>query len=800
MQATTQKESEKLHKFTPNLPEKNVIQISKFYHYYDHVPKRKILEIDDFFTTFKNLKVTNGATDKEKMMCPAWSPATFKAGFGENKFAGKWQDEGWKLASLVEELSALVLDIDSTTLAIKEVEAGIGEAFGDILFLVHTTFSHTENVPCYRVVIPFAKPCPASDFSIVWRSAEAAALAVGITIDGNCKNINRIYFFPSCPKSRKEIAEMRVHEGTLFDWQSLVDTNIAPPLPKPLKTVPNPFADMPSNLDEHVDRAKLSEALEFISPDEYDPWMKVGMGLRALHEEGFLMWDAWSSKSEKYPGRAELLNKWSSFKPGGGVGFGTIFHFAKMNGFVIDPPVNVVAQTENTLQRDTIEIPKVFTELAVAGAVRQAFGNKFCYVPQTAKWHAIDEFNVWRVDLSGQVNRYVFEVIKEAKKHACSLIMSGKDDAGKSLLRDITKAEKNGFVIGVVSLMRSLDGMTINSSHFDSDPLLVGLAGGQVLDLRTSTVRAMRPEDHISKTLGTCFDAAATCPRWVQFIDEVTCGDKELCSYLQVLSGYVLSGLNEMHVFWLLFGSGRNGKSIFLNMLLALLSDYAVMLPAEAITLSKNGNDNSSDIARLDGARLALTNEIAEGQHYHENRIKQLTGGDKITGRLLYAEPFDFFNCAKLLQGANYKPIVKGTDAAIWDRLQLVPFRAYFPNPDRQLAEKLKAELPGILNWAVDGWKIYQSKGLEIPSAVANESKAYKQEQDLTGQFLEQTCAVAVGNKVKSSELYSRFRMWCQDNGFYVPNSSAFGRRVANRLKSKREAAGVFYLDIKMVG
>lgn len=704
-------------------------------------------------------------------------------------------NEGGTKASEITRIRAIYADFD-------DADARAGEAIAALLphLIVQSSEPHKQHV--YWLV---------SDCDVSQAKTIQDAIAIKYGSDKNATDIARVLRLAgfshrkAVPVMVKIVAESEAQPYTVA--QLIEGLGITPQHKHNASdgnsdSILTSFGIEPntakSSVFADIDRAKLSEALPFIEPEKYEIWFKVGMALHPLGDEGFQMWDSWSAQSPKYPGQNELRGKWDSFKDGEGVGFGTVFHLAKQNGFVINPPALSTADAPQTLHVIPFDIPKVFTELAVAEAVHKAFGLLLRYVPQTGKWHVVDEHNVWREDLTGKVDRCVVAVLKESKKYVCTLIMNGGNDKVNSMLREINKAEKYGFTVGTVSHLRSLEGMTMNSCHFDADPLLVGLAGGQVLDLRTSTVRPLLPEDYISKTLGTRFDAAATCPRWIQFIDEVTCGDKELAIYLQVVAGYCLSGLNELHVFWLMVGSGRNGKTVLLNTLMELLAEYAVMLPAEAITLRSNGGDNLSDLARLDRNRLAVTSEIAEGSHYNENRLKGLSGGDRITARRLYSEPYDFENRAKVLQAANYRPIVKGTDAAIWDRLQMVPFNAYFDKPDRQLTDKLKSELSGILNWCVAGWKIYQVKGLEIPAAVANESNAYKQEQDLTAQFLDQTCKVVVGSKIKSSELYARFKTWCLDNGFYVPNSSTFGRRIGNRLKSKREASGVFYLDVRM--
>lgn len=264
---------------------------------------------------------------------------------------------------------------------------------------------------------------------------------------------------------------------------------------------------------------------------------------------------------------------------------------------------------------------------------------------------------------------------------------------------------------------------------------------------------------------------------------------------MQQWIGYCLSGLITFQGFLFLFGDGKNGKSVFTQVVTTLLNDYALGMNSESLMLRTKGSGASSDIARLAGARLVTANEMPEGRVFDENLIKQMTGGDTLTARHLYQAEFNFKPTLKMCISGNHKPVVKGTDFGFWRRMHLVPFEANIAKPDPQLTSKLLAELPGILNWCIEGWKNCNQGQLVIPQTIKNHSAAYRDEMDLIKHWMDDCLQVSLGGELSANSLYQSFKKWQIDNGFHPMTSNTFFRKLKDRLgNSKKKSDGNYYL------
>ena len=297
----------------------------------------------------------------------------------------------------------------------------------------------------------------------------------------------------------------------------------------------------------------------------------------------------------------------------------------------------------------------------------------------------------------------------------------------------------------------------------------------------------------------TGYDPTAICPLWEKSILEWCCGDQAQVEFLQQWAGYCLSGLTTFQGLLFLVGDGKNGKSVFVQVLTTLLKDYALGMNSESLMLRTKGSGASSDIARLAGARLVISHEMPEGKVFDENLIKQMTGGDKMTARHLYQAEFDFIPTLKLLISGNHKPVVKGSDFGFWRRIHLVPFEANIEKPDPHLTSKLLAELPGILNWCIEGWKNCNKGELVIPQSVKNHSAAYRDEMDLIKQWIDDCLQVSIGGEVSANSLYQSFKQWQIRNSFHTMTSNTFFRKLKDRLGNcKKKSDGNYYLGYSL--
>ena len=313
----------------------------------------------------------------------------------------------------------------------------------------------------------------------------------------------------------------------------------------------------------------------------------------------------------------------------------------------------------------------------------------------------------------------------------------------------------------------------------DPDPLLVGTSEG-TLDLSTGQVREADPAELITRTVGVAYDADAQCPRWLEFLKRIQ-PDPEVRGFLQRAVGYSLTGLTSEQCMFVAVGRGANGKSVFIETVMALLAGYAQKAPAEL--LMQKQAETSNDVARMRGVRFAAVVETDEGRRLAESRVKELTGGDTISARYLHREFFDFKPVAKLWLVTNHLPRVTGTDDGIWRRLVTIPFGEFIPEEERDLhlAAKLREELPGIFAWAVQGCLDWQEHGLVRPGQVLAAGKDYRAEQDILGAYLEERCVVREGVWTSAADLYADYTNWCQTNGHMPASQTAFGIRLRER-------------------
>jgi putative DNA primase/helicase len=306
--------------------------------------------------------------------------------------------------------------------------------------------------------------------------------------------------------------------------------------------------------------------------------------------------------------------------------------------------------------------------------------------------------------------------------------------------------------------------MNVTTSDVDTNPWLLNTKNGTV-DLKTGEFREHQREDMITKIANVEYDAAADCPVWKQFIREIMNCNAELILFLQSAAGWALTGDTSEQTMFILFGSGANGKSTFLNTLMRLLGDYSVATPTETF-MKRNGDQISNDIARLRGTRLVTTTEAEQGKRLSEPLIKQITGNDALTARFLYGEFFDFVPTFKVFMATNHKPLIKGTDYGIWRRIKLIPFTTTI-TPDKQdkhLDAKLLAEGPGILNWLIEGTRRWLEKGLVAPAEIKNATEEYRNEMDALGNFIKECCVQNAGVTVRVRELFRAYQEWCEEN------------------------------------
>jgi putative DNA primase/helicase len=332
---------------------------------------------------------------------------------------------------------------------------------------------------------------------------------------------------------------------------------------------------------------------------------------------------------------------------------------------------------------------------------------------------------------------------------------------------------------------RSEPGIVITHHDLDRDEWLLNVANGTI-DLRSGKLRPHDKSDLITKLCPIIFDPEAEAPRWRRFVGEIMAGDDEMVKFLRRLAGYWLTGSVREHALPIFYGLGANGKSVFLNTVLALLGpDYAVTAPPDLLLVKRHSN-HPTELADLFGKRLVCSIEIEGGRHLAESLVKSLTGGENVRARRMREDFWEFSPTHKVVIAANHRPGVRGQDHGIWRRLALVPFNLRFWDADKgefgppelrqdkKLQEELLGELPGILNWALLGCAEWQAEGLAMPPSVLAASDAYRRESDSIAAFLAECCIVTPTASVGASVLFAAYCKWCEDNREWAAKRTEF--------------------------
>ena len=377
-----------------------------------------------------------------------------------------------------------------------------------------------------------------------------------------------------------------------------------------------------------------------------------------------------------------------------------------------------------------------FSDLANAELMVKWFGPDLRYCHTWRKWLVWDGKR-WKVDDTGAVVRQAADTVHSLYKLTSTIQDKEKR---KELAKHALKCEAKRSLDAMISLAESQSEIVILSDQLDRDKHLLNVDNGTI-DLRTGELREHRREDLITKLAPVRFDPEAKSPLFEKFLNDIFAGNQDMIQFVQRAIGYALTGDTSEQCLFIAWGGGENGKSTLIETILALVGDYGMSTPSQTL-LAKRYDGIPNDLARLKGARFVAAVEVEEGKPLAESRIKQMTGGDTMNARFMRSEWFDFKPEFKVFLATNHKPQIKGTDHAIWRRIQLVPFTVQISKEkqDKHLAEKLLAELPGILNFAVQGCLDWQRDELRPPEEVTRATAKYRAESDEVGRFIGEWC------------------------------------------------------------
>jgi putative DNA primase/helicase len=409
--------------------------------------------------------------------------------------------------------------------------------------------------------------------------------------------------------------------------------------------------------------------------------------------------------------------------------------------------------------------PPEFSDEALALRFAECHAGTLRYVDPWGKWLAWDGKR-WRFDNT----LHAFDRARFICREAASRANDPRVRMAVASAKTVTAVDR---------LAKSDRRLAATTEQWDADPWLLNTPGG-ISDLRTGQMRPARIDDYVTKI--TAVAPGGECPTWLRFLRRITNDDQELIAFLRRLSGYALTGITSEHALFFLYGTGGNGKGIFLNTVASILGDFHTTAAIETFTACKSER-HPTDLAHLRGSRLVTATETEESRGWAESKIKVLTGGDKIAARFMRGDFFEYVPSFKLIIAGNHMPSLRSVDEAIRRRLYLILFSVTIPTQerDRELFEKLKVEWPGILSWMIEGCLEWQRSGLQPPDAVRNATAAYLEAEDVIATWIDERCQLDPQAWEPVADLYASWRTWANQAGEPQGSKKNFVQNLKDR-------------------
>lgn len=409
----------------------------------------------------------------------------------------------------------------------------------------------------------------------------------------------------------------------------------------------------------------------------------------------------------------------------------------------------MLARGSYTVEAYRDDRPPAFTDEAIALQFADRFERELRYVASWGRWLRWDGCR-WQFDDT----LAAFDLSRRMCREAAAACEKQNVSAALASAKTVAAVER---------LAKADRRLAATIDQWDADPWLLNTPGG-IIDLRTGKSLPARIQDYATKI--TAVSPAGDCPTWKSFLHRVTGGDEELIAFLRRICGYALTGVTREHALFFFYGTGANGKSVFISTVAGILADYHTTAAIETFTASQSER-HPTDLAGLRGARLVTATETEEGRRWAESKIKALTGGDKIAARFMRQDFFEFVPAFKLMIAGNHKPGLRSVDEAIRRRFHLIPFSVTIPPDERdlQLTERLRDEWPGILAWMVEGCLQWQADGLQPPSAVTDATTAYLTAEDALAEWIDERCWRDPVAWTASSDLFASWTAWATKAG-----------------------------------
>jgi len=416
-------------------------------------------------------------------------------------------------------------------------------------------------------------------------------------------------------------------------------------------------------------------------------------------------------------------------------------------------------------QDSTAIVTTPHSDDALAVDFVQQYGGEWRHVPEWGAWFR------WR---DGKWNRDETGEVRDLVRLLCRA-----DALRAERLNEAQRIASDKKLTAVLRVAASDQLIAVPPSEFDAHPWLLNTPGG-VIDLQSGEQHQRDPRYLLTQM--TTASPGEGCPRWMEFLGEITDVDRELQGYLMRLAGYCLTGSTTEQVFAFFHGSGANGKSVFIQTIAGVLGDYAKTATNDTF-MAARGERHLTELAGLRAARLVIVPETEQGRAWAEARIKAVTGGEKIRANFMRQDHFEFEPQFKLIVAGNHRPALNGVGEAMRRRLHLVPFTVTIPpeKRDKNLPAKLLEERDGILSWMLEGCHQWQQMGLAPPVCVQSAVEEYFGEEDITGLWIEDCCHVGPAHQATARSLYASWLAWAQAAGHDAGTQKTLGSALRER-------------------
>jgi putative DNA primase/helicase len=416
-----------------------------------------------------------------------------------------------------------------------------------------------------------------------------------------------------------------------------------------------------------------------------------------------------------------------------------------------------------------------------AGRIIACYGDQLRFCHAFRKW-LVWNGTRWAIDATGHAVRLAKFTMLE---HLRQAIAASNRDAERFARTSLnSKNLKAALELAQCEIFVTPDGL-------DADAFFLNCLNGTV-DLRTGKLMPHDPANLITKIVHFNYNETAKCPKWESFLQKIMGSEKDnarsvrMVDWLKKAAGYSITASTREKAVFACYGPGDNGKTTFLETIRSITNEYAVLIQIDSLMLRREETNNTqADLADLRGARFAMTSETESGQRLAEGKLKRISQGmGQIKAVRKYENPITFSESHKLWLDCNHKPVVRGSDNAIWSRLYLIPFEVTIPDDekDKELGVKLLEEGEGILAWLIAGAKSWYSEGLGRPSEVKQAGKTWRDESDPLKDFIEDRCVLDAKATCTVAQLWAAYEQWAKENGEKDPLSrKEFNERLKER-------------------